>query len=266
MNNSIQFWYLNAFSSELQCGNPTIVIQSSAIIPGEKKQQLAAEFNLSETVFIEGAKNKNLSWFTPSCEVELCGHGTLSAAFVALKPEQSIEFYTRSGAIHAFKDSKHQIHLTFSRIIVYKSSPPINLSKIVNAPVIGFGQTKQQNGYWVVEVSPCQLSDCYIDLEQLKQQTTNSLILTCVKPEQSEQSIYLRYFAPHHGVDEDIVTGSANIVLSDYYQQSYQWHNFHAVQQSSRSGELDVRSDGGNVIIKGTCKLIAEGTLATEVT
>jgi predicted PhzF superfamily epimerase YddE/YHI9 len=262
----IRFWYINAFSSRLLGGNPTIVVQSDDWLSREKKQQLATSFNLSETVFIEGIDRKNLSWFTPSCEVELCGHGTLSAAFVTLKPKQSIAFNTRSGDLLAYKDDNNKVHLTFSRIPVQISKPPPSLSKIINSPIVGFGQTKQNDGYWVAEVAPCQLTDCKVEVEQLKQLTTCSLILTCKQPGQSKQSIFLRYFAPNHGVNEDIVTGSANIVLSDYYQQTYQWQSFHAVQQSWRGGALKASiSNDQNIILEGTCKLIAEGTLSPDL-
>ena len=75
-------YYIDAFTDKLFSGNPAAVIFSD-ISDSALMQNIAAENNLSETAFIrEDDGNYHIRWFSPHCEIDLCGHATLASAYV----------------------------------------------------------------------------------------------------------------------------------------------------------------------------------------
>lgn len=263
VNKTLKYWFLDAFTSVPFKGNPTVVIVTSERVETKLMQRLAAEFNLSETVFVSGIDNDkaDLKWFTPSHEVKLCGHGTLSAAHILFEQQlvsgKQLRFQTLSGELKAIRNDAG-IQLTFPRIATQINTVPSGLSDAVGTPVIGFAQTQSDDGYWVAEVESNDLSELNVDLSAFSALSGGSLIVTSAV---DRHKVALRYFAPNHGVDEDPVTGSANVVLADYWMQTKGWEHFNSLQQSARTGSMQVQCLERQVEIVGCAVTLAQGVI-----
>ncbi len=259
----LDYWFLDAFTQESFKGNPTVVIVTDTMLDPVLMQQLASEFNLSETVFVSQVANSqaSLKWFTPSHEVQLCGHGTLSAAHIlfeqGLVTGPEIRFETLSGELVAHKHQQGLL-LSFPRIVTQSKPVPAGLNHAVGTQVIGFAETAANDGYWVAEVDSSDLSQLDVDLASFSQLYSGSLVVTTAL---ANQSVALRYFAPNHGIDEDPVTGSANVVLADYWQQARGWNRFDSLQQSARTGTMQVECLSERVQIIGAAKTLAQGVI-----
>lgn len=262
----IDYWFLDAFTHVPFKGNPTVVIVTEQMLDTSLMQQLAIEFNLSETVFVSDIKGieADLKWFTPSHEVQLCGHGTLSAAHILFEQgfieADEVRLQTLSGELTAVRDNG-QIELTFPRIQTNIKPVPEGLSQAVGSRVIGFAETQANDGYWVAQVDCHDLSQLKIDLEAFKNLSDGSLIVTSSV---AVEEVVLRYFAPNHGVDEDPVTGSANVVLADFWQQISGWSQFSSMQQSKRTGTMQVRCLEQQVKVVGSAVTLANGTICLK--
>ena len=106
----IPLYQVDAFTSRLFGGNPAAVCPLAEWLPDTTMQAIAAENNLAETAFFvaQGA-GYLLRWFTPTVEVELCGHATLASGYVVthiLRPEQrSARFDTlKAGPLEVTRD------------------------------------------------------------------------------------------------------------------------------------------------------------------
>ncbi|MGH7866963.1 MAG: PhzF family phenazine biosynthesis protein, partial [Candidatus Dormibacteraceae bacterium] len=95
----------DAFTHRPYRGNPAAVCILAAPQTDLWKQDVAREMNLSETAYLEPAEDGfRLRWFTPTAEVDLCGHATLASAHVLweeghLSAASEARFYTRSGLL-----------------------------------------------------------------------------------------------------------------------------------------------------------------------
>ena len=79
----IPIYQVDAFSASVFRGNPAAVCPLQSWLPDARLQAIAAENNLAETAFfVRNGGNFELRWFTPVCEVDLCGHATLASAHV----------------------------------------------------------------------------------------------------------------------------------------------------------------------------------------
>jgi PhzF family phenazine biosynthesis protein len=113
---------VDAFTDCPFTGNPAAVCVLHEPRDARWMQDVAAEMNLSETAFatrLDGVSRFNLRWFTPSSEVDLCGHATIATAHVLwdeghVSPEQTPRFETRSGVLTASR-GPHGIELDFPR-------------------------------------------------------------------------------------------------------------------------------------------------------
>ena len=99
----IPFFQVDAFASRPFEGNPAAVMPLTEWLPDATLQAIATENNLSETAFAvpseDGADaDYDLRWFTPTVEVDLCGHATLASGHI-LMSGQRIRFATRSGIL-----------------------------------------------------------------------------------------------------------------------------------------------------------------------
>ena len=97
-------YIVDAFTDRIFSGNPAAVCVLEHWLPEQQMQNLAMENNLSETAFIVPEQDGyQLRWFTPSGEIDFCGHATLAAAYVLFRfvPQQAttLFFSTQSGNI-----------------------------------------------------------------------------------------------------------------------------------------------------------------------
>src|ERR1022692_4925440 len=115
---TLPIYQVDAFADRPFAGNPAAVCPLEAPIPDALMQEIAAENNLSETAFVLRDGNAfGLRWFTPTVEVDLCGHATLAAAFVLMTEidpaRTEVTFRTRSGLLLVRRVAGGEFQLDF---------------------------------------------------------------------------------------------------------------------------------------------------------
>lgn len=250
---------VDAFTDRAFTGNPAAVVLVPPDAPTptpEWMQQVAAEFSLSETAFVVplGASQYRLRWFTPSVEVELCGHATLATAHWLL--EQGLEsgpmsFRTMSGWLRA-DGRPGEVTITLPVVPLADTRAPDGFDQAmgsVSYELVGFtGQSEALQRNAMVLVDPGDLRDVQLDLRRLAQLPLGGIIVTAPADEPAAAKgidVLSRYFAPALGIDEDPVTGSAHSTLAEYWCRRLRRPSFRAVQLSPRGGVLDVVLDHG---------------------
>lgn len=246
-------YQVDAFSSQPFRGNPAGVCLLSAPQPDLWMQKVSMEMNLAETAFLlpEG-EGYRLRWFTPTVEVDLCGHATLAAAHILWetgreKLSTEIRFYTRSGLLTAER-CEGRIALNFPVTPVEPIAMPAGLEDALGVKVNFVG--KSVFDYLVElenETAVCQLKP---DLERLKTYPVRGIIVTS-QASTASLDFVSRFFAPQSGINEDPVTGSAHCSLAHYWSRKLNKTEFNAYQASIRGGELLVRLEGERVFILG---------------
>ncbi len=255
----IPIYQIDAFTSELFRGNPAAVCPLDNWIDDKIMQSIAAENNLSETAFfIKEHGSYRIRWFTPTTEVDLCGHATLASAFVIFnefdKDVQEIKFYSNSGELIVTKDLD-LITLDFPSLPPRKSDNP---AKVVSAFNIEPIYVLQADDYLLVYESQEQIENIQTDLNLLKEIDLRGVIVTSPG---NDCDFVSRFFAPKYGIDEDPVTGSAHCTLTPYWSEKLGKNKLHAKQLSKRGGELFCEVKNDRVNISGHASLYMIGQI-----
>ena len=128
----LPIYQIDAFADAPFRGNPAAVCPLDTWLPDCLLQSIAEENNLSETAFYMGRDDEyNLRWFTPTKEVDLCGHATLAAAHVIFgqNPDLTrITFQSRSGPLRVSRDSDF-LSLDFPAQVGERCDVPDNLKR-----------------------------------------------------------------------------------------------------------------------------------------
>ena len=224
------------------------------------------EMNLAETAFMTplpeaGGAEFKLRWFTPTVEVDLCGHATLAAAHTlwetqAVAPETMIRFHTRSGVLTA-KKSPSGIALDFPSEPPYEAALP-KLPHFLGDPVF-VGRNRMD---WFVVLEPgYDLRKLKPSMSEIEQLGLRGLIVTASATAISPFDFVSRFFAPQSGVPEDPVTGSAHCCLAPYWADKLGKVANIGYQASPRGGIVRVTANGERVLLEGQAVTTLEGTL-----
>lgn len=258
--NKIRFFQVDAFAEKQFKGNPAAVCLLYDEIFKERMQAIAAENNLSETAFVVKVKDGfNLKWFTPTVEVDLCGHATLASAHIlwqegAIPENETIRFYTRSGLLTAVRKNGW-IELDFPASFEKESSLPQEALIALNVKPVNvvFSETR----YLVELASEDEVADCKPDFNVLKNH--QMIVLTSRGNKSSKYDFVSRSFAPAHGIDEDPVTGSSHCCLTPYWSKRLGKSEMFAYQASERGGEIKVKLSGDRVLFSGKAVTVIAG-------
>jgi PhzF family phenazine biosynthesis protein len=257
---------VDAFTDCPFAGNPAAVCVLSTSIEDDRMQAIAREMNLSETAFLCPQDDGfQLRWFTPSVEVDLCGHATLASAHVLwsegiLSPDVEARFHTRSGLLTATLQGEW-IELNFPVNRSTETIVPPELVAALDEPITSVYQNSL--GYLVELASEAAVRDLQPDFTKLRSLPVHGLIVTS-QADQSNYDIVSRFFAPALGIDEDPVTGSAHCCLAPYWRDRLQQDTFLAYQASTRGGVVKVRYDGGDrVFLGGQAVTVMRGRLVS---
>lgn len=255
----LNIYQIDAFSSKVFSGNPAAVCPLNKWLPDSKLQKIANENNLSETAFfVPTNKGFHIRWFTPTTEVDLCGHATLASAFVIFDllnySRNEIVFESKSGELFVYKSEKG-ITLNFP------AQPPVecNVDKeILEAFEIEPEQTLKSEDYIFVFKHEKDIKKMNPDLSILKKLGSRGVIITA---KSKKYDFVSRFFGPGVGIDEDPVTGSAHCELVPYWSQQLKKTEFSAKQISKRGGELHCELKGDRVYITGNAVKYLEGLI-----
>ncbi len=258
------FYHVNSFTEVPFHGNPAGVVILEEDKPSEWMRQVAAETGFSETAFVRRTGDAfALRWFTPTVEVDLCGHATLATAHILfqeniINKHEHAHFQTLSGElVAAWQDN--WIKLDFPAYHPQPTEPPQAMLEAVGFKPIACVQ--EPGGRWLWElVAPKDVIDAKPDFSLLVNQPGRGLIVTA-KSDNEKYDFISRYFAPWVGINEDPVTGSAHCLLAPYWSTRLGKESFSAYQASARGGELKVHLQGERVDIYGQAVTIFKGSL-----
>jgi PhzF family phenazine biosynthesis protein len=253
----IPFFQVDAFAERPLTGNPAAIMPLDRWLPDHVMQDVAAENNLAETAFAVPSEGESadydLRWFTPSVEVNLCGHATLAAGHV-LMTGQRIRFATKSGILAVARNGG-LLELDMPAAPVERAELP-ELAQALGVEGETF-QSRAGNGNVVValdsEQSVRAVRPDFAALAELP-------YLVSVTARGEEQDVASRVFAAYHGVPEDPVTGSAHTALVPYWAERLKRTEFTALQASPRTGVLHCRLEGDRVVLGGHCVTVIAGT------
>lgn len=227
-------------------------------------QNIAREMNLPETAFLVRRGDEfDLRWFTPTVEVDLCGHATLASAHILwekgiLRPEQQGRFNTRSGLLTAARPGEW-IELDFPSTPeeALEGTTP-DFETMLNCAVVNVARNRFD---YLVEVASAEVVRTLRPLiSSLAEIPVRGLIVTSANGAEPYDFVS-RFFAPAAGIDEDPVTGSAHCFLGPYWAARLGKLELLAYQRSSRGGEVRVEVRGDRVILGGKAVTIMHGTL-----
>jgi len=275
----MKLFQIDAFTAQAFRGNPAAGCLLDRPAESGWMQRVAAEMNLSETAFVyplqspgEGVALYPLRWFTPTIEVDLCGHATLATAHALWEDDrvganQDIAFETRSGRLMAQKSRQTVDQQTEDWIAL---DFPTNPSQPVTVPglaeALGLTEpplTVEQNslGYLVQVSSAAIVSGLCPDFNQLQVFGVPGTIVTAVGDEPYDFTS--RFFAPNLGITEDPVTGSAHCCLAPYWYQRLGKTDFLAYQASDRGGVVRVsyQPTAQRVQLQGQAVTVLRGDL-----
>ncbi len=256
-------YQIDAFTDRAFHGNPAAVCLLPEPRDADWMQEVAREMGLPATAFLDpAADGYNLRWFTPTVELELCGHGTLSAAHALwesglLSAGETARFQTRSGALMA-KRQGGWIELDFPGRPAEAVAPPAGLFEAFGAEPLFTG--RNGDNYLLELASEEVVRAVAPDLPRLSALRLHGVIVTA-RAVAGPFDIVSRYFVPGAGLHEDPATGSAHCMLGPYWTAKLGKPELLAYQASARGGTLKVRVEGERVRLGGQAVTVSQGRL-----
>ena len=246
----LKIYQLDAFTDKVFGGNPAAVIPLTRWLSDELMQKIALENNLAETAFyVPEGDRFHIRWFTPTVEVDLCGHATLATSYQIFHYEDYsksiIEFNSRSGILKVEKQGD-SLELDFP---TDKLQPAETPQALVDSLGITPRETfKGLTDYMLIFDSEAQIKAFKPDFRKMAEVDCRGVIVTA---QGIEVDFVSRFFGPNSGGDEDPVTGSAHTSLTPYWAKVLNKTSLSAKQISSRGGELHCMLVGDRVKISG---------------
>lgn len=259
---NLQIFQVDAFTRNVFGGNPAAVCPLSKWLADQAMLKIAAENNLSETAFFVRKEDfYEIRWFTPTTEVNLCGHATLATAFVIFNclnlEEEIINFYSsRSGNLSVEKKDNRFV-LDFPRYGVNEIEIDENLVEAVGGRPLKTWET-QGNMVMMLFEKEDDIARIAPDMSALAKIPFDEVIVTA---KGSKSDFVSRMFAPRIGIAEDPVTGAIHCSLIPFWAERLGKKTLYARQISARGGELFCELKEERVKIGGNAALYLKGEI-----
>ncbi|MFH7803924.1 PhzF family phenazine biosynthesis protein [Acinetobacter haemolyticus] len=272
----MKMYQVDAFTTELFKGNPAAVIVTEYWLDEVLMQNIALENNLAETAFVKmlDAENYEIRWFTPTTEVNFCGHATLASSFVLFKDytaAKTLRFHVKELGIFVVSqeaDGKIKMNFPIRRAKKITHYPEV-LKQILSKP---FKNVYLNHQAYIMEyANPQDVRDEKPNLELFKQWTLNQaektqpkrvLDLAITAQAAAPYDCISRYFAPANGIDEDPVTGSIHTAIAPLWAEKLGKKDILADQASARGGKLYCELlENERIEISGYAKLYMQAEL-----
>ncbi|MDQ1376230.1 MAG: hypothetical protein QOF81_1231 [Acidimicrobiaceae bacterium] len=256
----MRIFQVDAFATEPFRGNPAAVCLLETSRSDQWMQSVAAEMNLAETAFIARLDDGfGLRWFTPTVEVDLCGHATLASAHVLWEVGEAqprLDFHTRSGLLSAER-TESGIRLDFPADPVTAVDPPTGLATTLGAEPVQVGRGRS---FYLVELADgATVRALAPDIAAIAALDASGVIVTAAGDGQSD--FVSRLFAPALGIDEDPVTGAAHCCLAPFWEAKLGRSTMVGYQASARGGFVGVEVAGDRVLLSGQAVTVLRGEL-----
>lgn len=255
----LDIFQIDAFTSRPFGGNPAAVVPLEAWLPDATMQAIALENNLSETAFfVRNGNDYELRWFTPTFEIDLCGHATLASAYVLFEllgsDSDVLKFHTKSGVL--------TVERSGGRLVIDFPSRPATACEVPHGLIEAIGkqplEVLRSRDYMLVYESEADVRSIAPDFSALGNIKTHAVIVTA---RGDDSDFVSRFFAPEAGINEDPVTGSAHCNLIPYWAEKLGKNVLFARQISARGGELFCELLGDRVKIAGNAVLYMKGEI-----
>ncbi len=233
----IPAYHIDAFAGKVFSGNPAMVCPLDGWLDDETLQLITRENSLPVTAFfVEEQDHYALRWFTPTVELELCGHGTLAAATVVLEvldpAKESVTFRAQGGTFPVVKQGPLlSLDFPVQEAVPCETRPEDLVRALGREPA----EILKGPGYLAVYEAEADIRAITPDMELLRAVEGRGVIVTA-KGETAD--FVSRYFAPKMGIPEDAATGSSHCTLAPYWTKRLGQRRLHALQLSQRGGEL----------------------------
>ncbi|MFF8959951.1 PhzF family phenazine biosynthesis protein [Streptomyces sp. NPDC014894] len=269
---------VDAFTDTPFTGNPAgvVLLPGSTAFPDPGSlQRVAAEVNLSETAFAHplppgGEADWALRWFTPSTEVDLCGHATLATAHVLHTAEAAtgtVRFATRSGVLTSAVQGDGTITLDFPTAPLTPVETWAGVAEALGAAVLSAHDTGPQVGDLLIELADERtVRELTPDVRALGAHSRRGVIVTAPAEDPSLGHDFVsRCFFPNVGIDEDPVTGSAHTALAPFWSARLGRAELTGLQASARSGTVRTALRDARTLLTGSAVTVIDGELLTAL-
>lgn len=261
----LPYYHVDAFADRPFTGNQAAVMPLDAWLDDAILQAIAEENNFAETAYYipdtSGAADYELRWFTPSCEIRLCGHATLASGHIILSQDPKLDrvtFRTRLAGILEVKREGMGYAVALPTIPTDKVDRP-DMNAAMGGNII---ETRRNPDHYNMfrYATAAEVIALAPDMVALAAMGDDSFTATAPGADSEfGTDIVSRVFVPGAGVNEDPVTGSSHAVLTPYWAQILGRNNFTAYQASARGGYLGCLLDGDRVWLSGNCFTVVEG-------
>ena len=262
---SVPLYQVDAFSNQPFSGNPAAVCLLSSEQESAWMQRVAREVNLSETAFLVRQEDGyNLRWFTPTNEVDLCGHATLASAHILwetgrLPAGETAVFHTQSGRLTATQEADGWIQMDFPAEPETETEAPPGLAEALGAEPRYVGRNRMD--YLVLFEHEADVRELRPDARLLSSVEARGLIATARSDQEADYDFVSRFFAPRFGVDEDPVTGSAHCCLGPFWKARLGKASLTGYQASARGGTVRLEVGEERVMLAGRAVTVLRAEL-----
>jgi PhzF family phenazine biosynthesis protein len=257
----LPMYVVHAFADQPFTGNPAAVCFPSSEPTVEWMQKVAAEMRLSETSYLTPVEDGyQLRWFTPTVEVDLCGHATLAAACVLwdtgrLSPGSQARFHTRSGLL-TVDQGPEGMTMDFPARAAEACSDWEDFPNVLEAQSLFVGRNGMDA---LVELEDERaVRSLRPNFTRISQYPVRGVIVTA-RSDNPGYDFVSRFFAPRAGVPEDPVTGSAHCCLGPFWAERLGKRDLVGYQASSRGGFVRVGLRGSRVHLCGRAVIVLNG-------
>lgn len=259
----LTLYQIDAFTDTLFGGNPAAVIPLEKWLDDDLMQKIAFENNLSETAFFcaseEEGSDFGIRWFTPTLEINLCGHATLASGYVLFTilnfSKNEIAFRSKSGLLKVMQeDGKLWLDFPSWKPGKVPDWPPDLSASLGNPEIKGVYQHRDL----LVELADEEaVRNCEPDFTMMKKAGYKIIITAPGR----DVDFVSRFFAPAAGIDEDPVTGSAHSQLIPFWSERLNKRSLFALQLSQRCGKIWCEQEGDRVKMGGECVYYMKGEI-----
>ncbi len=253
---------VDSFTDQPFHGNPAAVTVLDQPAPPGWMQSVAAEMNLSETAFISPRADGDydLRWFSPTVEVDLCGHATLASAHVL---GGVCRFHTRGGLLTCRPTDDGQVQMDFPAIAVEQADGPPDWAGALGTPVDRVAGVYEAPGWVMVELRTADDVRAAVPDRLAILELGGFAIITAAGDKPGIDSV-CRVFGPAAGIDEDPVTGSAHCMLAPFWAERCGRADLVGEQVSARGGRMGMRLNGDRVVLTGRAVTVLVAQLLVD--
>jgi PhzF family phenazine biosynthesis protein len=259
---NLPIYIIDAFAERPLAGNPAAVCPLEAWLPASTMQAIAAEMNLSETVFFvrnPGEEAYGIRWFTPTREVDLIGHATLAAGYLVLERMEPRASMVR------FSSAGNELVVARDGASLALEMPALRPSPIAPPPALARGLGRQPTAVLAAKHYLCVFDHA----DEVRVMTPDMAVLAgldlpaviVTAPASGDADFVSRFFAPANGVPEDPVSGVAHLCLAPYWAERLSKTKLIGRQLSQRGGVVRCEDLGSRVRLGGSAAIFLEGRI-----